>query len=168
MLVGATDITAELAEKLQYPQNGFRVLAVVGDKRWKYEKINPKSQFKDFSEATKALRGQNIHGIIQTELLLIRKNDTILSFAQENHIAYRFVPGNGQLFMGSIEVSLFEGIPTVSVHQTSLIGWGRIAKRLFDVFTCLLNASHGTVLLFALVFMKIANPKSRYSLVKLD
>ena len=55
-----------------------------------------------------------------------------------HHIAYRFVPGNGDVFVGKVAVGLLQNIPVVSVHQTALVGWGRIAKRLVDVAASLL------------------------------
>jgi len=61
------------------------------------------------------------------------KNDEILTYAQEHHIAYRFVPGNSELFVGNIAVDLFHSIPIIAVHQTAIVGWGRVVKRLFDI-----------------------------------
>lgn len=140
LIVGATDITAELAYQLADPRLGYRVVGIVGDKRTSYENIDPKIQFKNFEEAAQHLKTTDVHTIVQTELFASDvRNDEIVAYAQEHHIAYRFVPGNSRLFVGSIEVNLFEGIPTISVHQTALTGWGRVVKRLFDlVFGALL------------------------------
>ena len=44
------------------------------------------------------------------------------------------MPGNGELFVGNIEVDLFQSVPVIAVHQTALIGWGRVVKRLTDLF----------------------------------
>lgn len=134
LIVGTTDITAELAYQLSNPKLGYRVIGVVGDRRSSYANIDPKIQFKNFEEAIEQLKKTSINTIVQTELFADQdQNDEILAYAQENHVAYRFVPGNSNLFVGSIEVSLFEGIPTIAVHQTALTGWGRILKRLFDL-----------------------------------
>jgi lipopolysaccharide/colanic/teichoic acid biosynthesis glycosyltransferase len=71
------------------------------------------------------------------------------------------VPGNSDLFVGNIQVELFGGqIPMIAVHQTALIGWGRIAKRLFD----LLISSIGIVLLSPLlvilaILVKLTDPR---------
>lgn len=143
LIVGSTEITGELAHRLSQPHLGYKVIGVVGDRRNRYAHVDPNIQFVDFIDATKKIKARNIHSIVQTELFADQfRNDEILTFAQENHIAYRFVPGNNKLFVGSIEVSLFENIPTIAVHQTALIGWGRIAKRLFDLFA-------GTLILIA-------------------
>ena len=139
LIVGATDITGELAHQLSNPRLGYRVVGVVGDRRTTYAHIDPNIQFKNFEEAAKHLTTTDIHTIVQTELFVeTDRNDEILAYAQEHHIGYRFVPGNSRLFVGSMEVNLFEGIPTIAVHQTALTGWGRILKRLFDFIASIL------------------------------
>jgi exopolysaccharide biosynthesis polyprenyl glycosylphosphotransferase len=162
MLVGATDITGELADHLSQPTSGYRVVAIVGDRRNKYDHIDAGIQFSNFAEASKKVHSGDINGIIQTELFADQdRNDEILAFAQEHHIAYRFVPGNSRLFVGSLEVGLFEGIPTIAVHQTALVGWGRVAKRLFDLAagtTLLIITSPILLLLWLLVAAAGGNP----------
>jgi exopolysaccharide biosynthesis polyprenyl glycosylphosphotransferase len=139
LLIGATDITNELAHKLNQPHNGYRVIGVVGDRRKSIPHVDEKLQFSTFAEAAKVMQASDIHSIVQTELFTDdSRNDEILAFAQEHHISYRFIPSNNRLFVGSLEVNLFEGIPTITVHQTALTGWGRIVKRLFDIFTSLI------------------------------
>ena len=141
LLVGATDITGELTERLSIRGSGFNVVGIVGSKHRKYNHIDAGKQFANFADAAKKISTEDITSIVQTELYAEdSRNDEIVAYAQENHIAYRFVPSN-RLFVGSIEVNLFENIPTISVHQTALTGWGRVVKRLFDLTV-------GSVLLF--------------------
>jgi exopolysaccharide biosynthesis polyprenyl glycosylphosphotransferase len=93
--------------------------------------------FRSFNEAVETLQ-ELPHAIIQTELYKDQdKNNEILRFAQEHHISYRFIPGNSDMFVGNIDVELFAGLPVIAVHQTALVGWGRILKRLFDLFASL-------------------------------
>ncbi len=132
LIVGNTDSTAELVEWLAKPEiSGYRVIGIVGGQK------NGTSikHFSSFQEAIKLVKKSQINSIMQTELFSDNdKNDEILTFAQNNHIAYRFIPGNTELFVGNIDVELFQSsIPMIAVHQTALIGWGRIAKRLFDL-----------------------------------
>ncbi|MDQ3094095.1 MAG: sugar transferase [bacterium] len=160
LLVGATDITKELAERLSFPESGFKVLGVVGDKRTRYDQVAETHQFANFEEAVSALRHTTLHSIVQTELYVDQiDNDEILTYAQENHIAYRFVPGNARMFVGNIEVDLFQNIPVVAVHQTALIGWGRVVKKLFDlIFGTLFFLVSLPILLVAYVLLKIFDP----------
>ncbi len=131
LIVGNTDMSVELIDWLGKPQiSGYRILATVSG-----HKHGSIRHFTSFSEATKALRSKKIDSIMQTELFAdAAKNSEVLTFAQTNHVAYRFIPGNTELFIGNIDVELFQSsIPMIAVHQTALIGWGRIVKRLFDL-----------------------------------
>lgn len=131
LLVGNTDATHELVAWLANPKaSGYRVVGIVGG-----HKQNGVRHFATFEDAVKALRSKGIHSIMQTELFAdTHKNDEIVSYAQNNHIAYRFIPGNSELFVGNIDVELFQSsIPMIAVHQTALFGWGRIIKRIFDL-----------------------------------
>lgn len=132
LLVGNTHSTKELVAWLSNPKvSGYRVIGVVGSS----EKFSQLKQYKTFEAAAKAIGPSNIHSIMQTELYAeTRHNDQILTYAQNNHIAYRFIPGNSELFVGNIDVELFQSsIPMIAVHQTALVGWGRIVKRIFDL-----------------------------------
>ena len=130
IVIGDTEATHQIAQSISNTQKtGLKVLAVVAQDSGFFK------SYSSFDEAIKHLR-QPIHSIIQTELYRDQdKNNEILRYAQQNHISYRFVPGNTDLFVGNITVELFGGLPMISVHQTALIGWGRIVKRLFDLLT---------------------------------
>ncbi len=153
LIVGNTEITEELAERLNAPHSEYKIAGIVGDLRNKYEGITAAQRFATFADALKKLDIARVGTIVQTELYADQeRNNEILHTAQENHVAYRFIPGNSGLFVGNIDVNLFEGIPTVAVHQTALNGWGRVVKRLFDVVVsaCLLVVLSPV---FALLFL---------------
>lgn len=132
IIVGNTAISDELRESLRDSrQSGYRVLAIVGDKRRDYH-----ADFNSFKETLQAIDDSAaLNGIIQTELYSAEdRNREILDYAQEHHISYRFIPGNTELFIGNIDVELFRSsIPVIAVRQTALFGWGRVIKRLFDI-----------------------------------
>ncbi len=135
LIVGHNEATNELVDWLANPKvSGYKIVGIVGEiKQSKYpSKIKI---YKNFSTATKALGADSIHSIMQTELFKdVSDNNEVLTFAQNHHISYRFIPGNSELFVGNMDVELFQSsIPMITIHQTALIGWGRIAKRLFDL-----------------------------------
>ena len=136
LLVGDTKVTGELIGYLANRHiSGYRIVGVVGHKNHSQDRSAHLPVFDDFDEAIKKVKAEDIHGIIQTELYADQnKNNEILEFSQTNHIAYRFIPGNSEMFVGNIQVELFRSqIPVIAVHQTALIGWGRILKRLSDL-----------------------------------
>jgi exopolysaccharide biosynthesis polyprenyl glycosylphosphotransferase len=149
LLVGDTKTTQRLLDALSNTGiTGYKILGVVGGIKHQLKHHDGYQDYKSFGEAIAHLKGKPLHTIIQTELYAATAdNDEILTYAQENHAAYRFVPGNSELFIGKIEVDLFHAIPVIAVHQTALIGWGRVVKRLADLLFGSL------VLLVALPFM---------------
>ena len=132
LLVGATKTSDRLIDALlNTATSGYKVMGIIGGKSSSSETAY--KQYDSFAEAVGHLKGQ-LHTVIQTELYAnSEKNDEILTYCQENHIAFRFVPGNSELFVGKIEVDLFRSVPIIAVHQTALIGWGRVVKRLTDM-----------------------------------
>jgi exopolysaccharide biosynthesis polyprenyl glycosylphosphotransferase len=152
LLVGNTRVTVELLELLKDSKvSGYNVLGVVADKQQAKQRYPKLRAFDSFDEAIAHLNPNRIHSIVQTELYASgERNNEILEYAQTHHISFRFVPGNSELFVGNIAVELFRSqIPVIAVHQTALIGWGRIIKRLFDLIL------GGVFLLIALPFMVI-------------
>ncbi len=135
LIIGDTTVSESMALVASDTRHtGLRVLGIVGRQHPRIK------SFESFEIALAKLKDTAIHGIIQTELYRDQlKNDEILRYAQTHHISYRFVPGNGDLFVGNIAVELFAGLPVIAVHQTALIGWGRVIKRLFDVFVTLIG-----------------------------
>lgn len=151
---GGTAASSIIYELENTRRSGHRIIGVVGGDGTKFR------HFPDFDTAIESLGGRTIHSIIQTELY--RKtdlNDAIMNYAQSKHMSYRFIPGNNELFVGNIEVELFRGTPVVTVHQTALIGWGSIVKRIFDLIAggiMLIVAS--PVLLLVALLQKVTSP----------
>lgn len=152
LIVGNTKVAEELAESLaDWRVSGYRIVGLVSDgKQGKNHSAGIKI-FKSFKEAVSKLRAKDIHSIVQTELYpASQDNNEVLEFAQTKHIAYRFIPGNSELFVGNIAVELFRSsVPVIAVHQTALFGWGRIVKRLSDILFA------GILLIIASPFMLI-------------
>ena len=135
LIVGNTPITRELLIGLHNTRvTGYKVVGVVTTAPHELPTIPSNRRFDSFEKALYTLKDNPFHSIVQTELYVDQdKNSELLQYAQANHVAYRFVPGNSELFTGKLEVSLFQNIPVIAVHQTALVGWGRVAKRLFDI-----------------------------------
>jgi exopolysaccharide biosynthesis polyprenyl glycosylphosphotransferase len=159
VIVGNTPMTKELLESLSNPRrSGYQVLGVVGYRKSLPEHMMHYTSFAAFLDGAP----QDLHGIIQTELYSDEdRNAEILTYAQEHHVSYRFVPGNSELFVGNLDVDLFRNaIPVIHVHHTALFGWGRILKRLTDITlgTMLLVLSLPLWLIAALL-IKVSDPK---------
>jgi exopolysaccharide biosynthesis polyprenyl glycosylphosphotransferase len=164
LIVGDTSITDELISSLENTKvTGYNVVGIVSAKTRHHGNKHDPHIFASFEEAIKKLEYESVHSIIQTELYAAaEKNSEILSYAQENHIAYRFVPGNSELFVGNIEVDLFQSIPVIAVHQTALVGWGRIVKRLFDILASTIFIIIGAIpMLIIAILLKLSDPRDK-------
>jgi exopolysaccharide biosynthesis polyprenyl glycosylphosphotransferase len=148
IIVGDNRLARSLIASLANTRvTGYRVQAIVGSRVGRPD--THYAHYKTFAEAVAEL-GSTTHTIIQTELYADgEKNDEILTYAQEHHIAFRFVPGNSELFTGNIDAEVFHSVPVIAVHQTALVGWGRVVKRLFDI------VAGGLGLLIAAPFMLV-------------
>jgi exopolysaccharide biosynthesis polyprenyl glycosylphosphotransferase len=142
LIIGDSPIIGDLIDSMNHPaQTGYKVVAVSS-------KIKP-DKFKglyipNIAEALDKIRLLNVHTVLYAGLTSDNKRaDTALAAAQANHAAFKFVPAHDGILSNNIGVELFQGLPVVSVHQTSLTGWGRIAKRLFD----LLSSTVGIIIL---------------------
>lgn len=154
VVVGDTAVTSEIVASLSNPRSGYKVVGLIGrNHHTSSNRVPMFNSFKDFLSN----KPKDVHSIIQTELFTNEaRNAEILTYAQENHVNYRFVPGNSELFVGNIEVELFRNsLPVIVVRQTAIFGWGRIIKRLVDI------SLGGLLLLVASPFMFIIGLLSR-------
>lgn len=159
IIIGDTKLAHALIESLANTKvTGYSIRGMVSPKARTSGPSSKLTHYKTFAEAVADL-GRSTHTIIQTELYADNeRNDEILTYAQSNHIAYRFVPGNSELFTGNIDAEVFHSVPVIAVHQTALIGWGRVVKRLFDIafsFVALILAS--PVMLFVAIAVKLSS-----------
>ena len=107
------------------------------------------------------IKDLKINSVIQTEFYEKEdKNRKILLAARENHLSYKFIPAQSEFYGGKNTVEVFNGFPMVAIHQTPLIGWGRVVKRLFDILMSLLAMIVVIPLMipFAII-IKITDPK---------
>lgn len=160
LLIGTSEAVADIIAHLDDTRHsGYRIVAVAGPKRV----LPPHFKGQHFTltdSALNNLKKLRVTTIIQTDLYdSSERNQKILSAAQNNHIAYSFIPGEPEFYSGKNTVDVFLGYPVIYVHQTPLIGWGVIVKRIFDVIaTTLLLIALSPVLLLTTVLQKLFNP----------
>lgn len=160
LLIGDNTLTIRLATAMSHVSSaGDVVIGIVGGRKQRIDHNTNFLVFDSFEAALKAFGDNLPNTIIQTELFgAADKNDAILDYAQQHHIDYRFVPGNGELFTGNIEVELVHAVPMVAVHQTKLIGWGRAAKRLTDIMVSILAIIlTSPIMLLAALLVKLSD-----------
>ena len=139
LIVGNAAATRDIAENLaETDKSGYKVMAIAGPKN-----LVPAGadihHYASVETALKDIKKLRITTIIQTDLYdSADRNQRILAAAQTNHINYSFIPGEAEFYAGKHTVDVFLGYPIISVSQTPLIGWGAVAKRVFDLFGSLI------------------------------
>ena len=135
LVIGGSSATKPLLRILgDTARQGFRLVGLVGP-----AEAVPKGmkvyRFRSLEQAINQLDQRGVQAILQTELFdNPERNRLVMAAAQARHISYGFIPAASELYTANNRVELFRGYPVVTVHQTPLIGWGRVVKRVFDIF----------------------------------
>jgi len=58
----------------------------------------------------------------------------LIDFCNENHLIFKFVPNLSQTMTTNYEVDVINGMPLIELKRTALDGWGKIIKRVMDIF----------------------------------
>jgi exopolysaccharide biosynthesis polyprenyl glycosylphosphotransferase len=160
MIIGGGKNTPELIRAL-HPTHltGYKVVALCTKKDLRVD-----TGITHYDTLDQALANlDNIDIIIQTALFTQNSiNQHIIDTANNKHISYKFVPTQSTWYSNNNRIELFRNFPVVAVHRTPLIGWGRLAKRLFDIvgsLTALLLAS--PFMLVIAIVIKLTDPKGK-------
>ena len=156
MVIGEGDATHDIVLNLgKTGRSGYRVVATVG-----VDGGEDVIKYTSLEKALRELDTLHIDTIIQTDLYeKSERNQLIMGAAQERHINYSFIPGEAEFYSGKNQIDVFLGYPIIAVHQTPLVGWGELVKRVFDLFATIITLPvWGSLLLVLLVFQKLLNP----------
>ena len=96
-------------------------------------------RLRDFSletaqEVLEFIKERNVDEIIQGDPNLSKAEMLRLyDFSNENHITFRYVADLLEVKVLRTEVAEVIGVPIIEVKRTTLDGWGRVYKRIFDI-----------------------------------
>lgn len=168
LLIGTSDATSDIAKGLSNTaKSGYKIIAIAGPKKVLPDGLAVK-HYQLVESALKDVKANRISAIIQTDLYdSTERNQKILGAAQSNHISYSFIPGEAEFYSGKNTVDVFMGYPMISVYQTPLVGWGAIAKRVFDfVISLILLIPLAPFLLVVYIIKKIVDPGPAFYISK--
>jgi lipopolysaccharide/colanic/teichoic acid biosynthesis glycosyltransferase len=146
VLVGDNEIALELARKIR-DDRSYKIQAIVGNSKAATHKT-----------WVGAMRNFKPYLIIQIATREVPNVDrALLDFAEKNYIEFKFVPREISDLPEQIKPELFMGdIPMMGVQPTPLLGWGRVAKRFFDIIiSCLVLIILSPILLIIGILNKI-------------
>ena len=160
LVIGNSEATNDIAQQLSDTvHSGFHIVAIAGPKSLVPLRFKGK-HYSNLNQALANVKADNVTTIIQTDLYdSAERNQKILGTAMTNHLNYNFIPGEPEFYSGKNTIDVFLGYPVISVHQTPLIGWGEVVKRIFDlvVGTMALIVYLPFFVLFC-ILQKILNP----------
>lgn len=160
LIIGNSDATLDIAKNLsETRRSGYHISAIAGPATVIPENFEG-DRFASLDDALGSIDRLKITTIIQTNLYGSQsRNQKILSAALSRHINYSFIPGESEFYTGKNTVDVFLGYPIINVSQTPLIGWGAVAKRIFDtIFSALLLMLLSPLFLMIIICQKIFNP----------
>lgn len=119
---------SEILEKFLNQQNfGYKVVKNFSYSENLFDDLNRMHAQKEIDE------------IFQVDASLPEKaNLALVEFARNKGLEFSFVPNLFEVQRSTIEIRSFQGLPIISLKNSPLDGWGRIAKRLFDIVTSLI------------------------------
>ena len=162
VLVGSGEIAQRIAPDLQQSFSGYRLLAAVDTAKGAAKRLAGVPVYDTIEAAVQAV-GQKgkIDEIIQADSAL--DADEILrlvNYAANNQMGYRFVPNQFGLYASNSVLGTLGGVQMIEIRLTPLDGWGRVAKRVFDVVGSVVGLIMlSPVLLAVAVAIKMRDPK---------
>lgn len=154
VLIGNSDTTLHVGKYLNGNiHSGLKVVGIVANKQY----ILDEQLSLQYKSLTTAIRETNPHTIIHTDSEDVVK---VYDHAIQHHLDYQFIPPHSALFTSRHSVELLGGFPTINVHTTPLVGYGRAVKRIMDIFgSCVGLITSLPLLLLLAVAIKIDDPK---------
>lgn len=141
VIVNGEGVQAEIIQGiLKNKSYGYKVVAdlaynenIVSD----LEVLYAKDQFDEIIQANPKLQEQ--------------ENLNLVDFARNKGLQFSFVPNLFEVQRNAVELNNLKGIPVISLKNTPLDGWGKVAKRLMDILASLV-----CILITLPVFIAIA------------
>lgn len=111
------------------PQLGFKVVA----------ELDSLSDLINSETIRKKVEHKEIDDIIQTDSSIVKDEALdLLTYCQENQISLRYVASLFQAQNLNVELNSLAGLPIVEIKETTLEGWRRVYKRIFDFIGAIL------------------------------
>ena len=129
VLVGNSKTTDNLVSEFSRNRSfGFKIV-----KRLKDFSLETAQEFNEF------LKNNEVDEVIQSDPNLSKAEILRLyDFSNEHHLVFKYVADLLEVKVLRTEVQEIIGIPIVEVKRTTLEGWGRVSKRIFDIIVSVL------------------------------
>lgn len=153
LVVGSNKITEKVVRNLRSDPH----YKIVGYISLKNLPVGTLRRLGSLDELGRMARKYSVDRIIQTgHDLSADQEREIIDFCKENHIEYSFVPDILEMERSNVVVVPVAGLPLIHLKPTPLDGWGKVAKRSFDIFFSLLGLIMlSPIFLIVTIFIKL-------------
>lgn len=135
---------------------------ILANKKWGYEIIERIPHFDEqvAEKIEKIIKIEKIDEIMQVDPASSREERlAILDFCNEHHLDFRYAADLFEAQAGRFAIRPIGGIPIIEIRRTPLDGWGKIFKRLVDIFGALiLIICFGPLMLLIALLIKLTSP----------
>lgn len=161
LIIGSGELAQRITHDLESPRSGYKIVGVVESSPGAGKRMPGYPLYKNVDEVKAQIAsGLHIDEIIQADSgLEIDDILELVTYSTNHHISYRFIPNQFGLYATNAVYGTMAGMPVLEIRLTSLEGWGRIVKRVFDF----LGSAIGLIFLSPLFLVialaiKIADP----------
>ena len=131
LFIGANSVADRFYKSIK-KDNSYKVIGALDEKIISRKKDQIKI-IGTLDQLESIVKKYGVEEIIQTEPHLKDQAASDLhAFCRNNQIKYNFIPDLIRLQRTNVDIQMIDNIPLVSLKETSLDGWGRIFKRIFD------------------------------------
>ena len=122
MIIGNDHVSKQITQEIQNnPAYGYRIVKQLN---------NPEVQ-----EVKLAIGNPGIDEVILADPnYSAEKVVEIVDFCHENHLVFKYVPNIYHTLTANYAFDTFIGLPIMELRRTALDGWGKVIKRLADIF----------------------------------
>lgn len=122
VIIGSDKVTKNLIQEIEnLPELGFKIMVQIPSL--------------DIPSIKEAVENSEIDQILLGNINY--PNEKILElidFCQEKRIDFKFIPNLFQTLTANLEIETLLAAPIIELKRTALDGWGKIIKRLIDIF----------------------------------
>jgi len=134
LLVGISDISQKIIEEFSDRFLGYEIVGIVTINKGpdNFKKIPVWGTVSDLKKIIKKIKLDEI--ILADPNLSKSKMNRILEFCYDNRIIFKYSPSVLELKTKNIEMDIWGDVPILQLKRSPLDGWGRIIKRVGDIF----------------------------------
>jgi len=122
LVIGDDAVSQQVVQDIEQDKTGYRLVKHLS---------NP-----ELAEVQEAVGNPGVDEVILADPNYPEEKITqLVEFCHEHHLVFKFVPNMHHMLTRHFEFDVMHNTPLIELKRTGLDGWGRVFKRLIDVFS---------------------------------